>query len=236
MIVAILEALEALQFAPNNNLTEVLTGWGAQGDLLWRGLQSLALAAALGAVLALRIRRPGTPPRRPVVIHTQILLAVVGAMVMIVTGESVARAFGIVGAAGLIRYRARIDNTKDAGVMLATFGVGLTAGVGLYLFAIFATAAIFLLLLIVESVETKADRIFALKVPRGNDAELQRKIEALLASQHCRYVFRGYSEGVLHYDVKITATHSLELLLNEIIAASGNEKFKFQETNKEADN
>ena len=78
----------------------------------------LPLAALLGAALALRPRRRGTPPRTPAVIQTQIILAVVGAVVMLVVGASLARAFGIVGAANLIRYRSKIDDPKDAVVML----------------------------------------------------------------------------------------------------------------------
>ena len=43
---------------------------------------------------------------------------------MLVVGSSLARAFGIVGAAGLVRYRAKIEDPKDAGVMLSTLAVG----------------------------------------------------------------------------------------------------------------
>ena len=71
------------------------------------------------------------PPRQPHVVQTQIILAVVGAVVMLVVGSSLARAFGIVGAAGLVRYRAKIDDPKDAGVMLCTLTLGLASGVGL---------------------------------------------------------------------------------------------------------
>src|SRR5262245_66099874 len=59
----------------------------------------LPLAALLGAALAFRPRRRGTPPRHAAVIATQILLAIVGAMVMLIVGQSLARAFGIVGVA-----------------------------------------------------------------------------------------------------------------------------------------
>ena len=79
---------------------------------------------------------PSAPTRhaaaiRPV-IETQIVLAVVGATVMLVVGSSLARAFGIVGAANLIRYRAKIDDPKDAVVMLSTLSLGLCCGVELY--------------------------------------------------------------------------------------------------------
>ena len=87
----------------------------------------LPLATALGAALALRPRRRGTPKRSSQVVQTQIILAIIGALVMIVVGTSLARAFGVVGAAGLVRYRAKIDDPKDAGVMLTTLAVGLGA-------------------------------------------------------------------------------------------------------------
>src|SRR5512132_3002195 len=46
----------------------------------------LPLAALLGTALALRPRRKGTPTRQPAVVQTQIVLAVVGAIVMLVVG------------------------------------------------------------------------------------------------------------------------------------------------------
>ena len=82
--------------------------------LLARAAVSLPVAAVLCAALAFRPRRYGTPKRDPEVIHTQVILGVVGAVVMLVIGESLARAFGIVGAAGLVRYRAKIEDPKDA--------------------------------------------------------------------------------------------------------------------------
>ena len=90
----------------------------------------LPLAALLGAALAFRPKRRGTPTRTPAVVQTQIILTVVGAVIMLVVGSSLARAFGIVGAASLIRYRSKIDDPKDAGVMLCGLAVGLASGVG----------------------------------------------------------------------------------------------------------
>ena len=69
------------------------------------------------------------------VVQTQIILSVVGAVIMLVVGASLARAFGIVGAANLIRYRSKIDDPKDAVVMLCALAVGLASGVGLYALA-----------------------------------------------------------------------------------------------------
>jgi uncharacterized membrane protein YhiD involved in acid resistance len=82
----------------------------------------------------------GTPARSTAVVQTQILLSVVGAVIMLVVGASLARAFGIVGAANLIRYRSKIDDPKDAVVMLCSLAVGLASGVGLWRLAMFSTA------------------------------------------------------------------------------------------------
>ena len=134
----------------------------------------LPLAALLGAALALRPRRRGTPPRTPAVVQTQIMLAVVGAVIMLVVGASLARAFGIVGAANLIRYRSKIDDPKDAVVMLCALAVGLACGVGLYALAVFATIFMGAALWVIESFEPKTRKRFSLKVKAGKDKRRTR--------------------------------------------------------------
>ena len=126
------------------------------GDLLYAlGIASLRLplAGCLGAALAFRPKRPGTPDRSMSVVETQIILAIVGALIMLVVGASLARAFGIVGAANLIRYRAKIDNPKDAVVMLSALAVGLACGVGLYVLAVVGTFFVGAALWIIEGFE-----------------------------------------------------------------------------------
>ena len=95
--------------------------------------------AVVAHELVARSRHSRTRFEQSTVVQTQIILAIVGAIVMLVVGASLPRAFGIVGAAGLIRYRAKISDPKDAGVMLSTLALGLACGVGLYLLAVFAT-------------------------------------------------------------------------------------------------
>src|SRR6267143_5870181 len=138
----------------------------------------LPVAALLGAALAFRPRRRGTPPRSAPVIQTQIILAVVGATVMLVVGSSLARAFGIVGAANLIRYRAKIDDPKDAVVMLTTLSMGLAAGVGLFALAAFGTIFILAVLWAIESFEPERRKTFDLKVAEGEPAGLRADVEA----------------------------------------------------------
>ena len=75
-------------------------------ELFKRALWILPVAAGLGAAMGfIRPVRKGLIPRQSHVIQTQVLLAVVGAIIILVVAESLARAFAIVGAAGLVRYR-----------------------------------------------------------------------------------------------------------------------------------
>jgi uncharacterized membrane protein YhiD involved in acid resistance len=150
------------------------------------------------------------------VIHTQIILAVVGALVMLVIGESLARAFGIVGAAGLIRYRARIKDPKDAGVMLSTLGIGLASGVGLYLLAAFATLFLLLILWLVESHTPKMMVRFKLKVSTPEPLQLMPKIETVLRTRRLSYELRDYSDKELEYDLHVPLDLPTEAILNEL--------------------
>ena len=164
----------------------------------------LPLAAVLGGALALRPKRRGTPDRSPAVVETQIVLAVVGAVIMLVVGASLARAFGIVGAANLIRYRSKIEDPKDAVVMLCALSVGLASGVGLYSLAVFSTVFLVAALWVIESFEPQVQNRFELSIKLGKDTDEKRPgVEAVLSRQRIRYQLRTMSDEELGYDVRV---------------------------------
>lgn len=164
---------------------------------------ALPLATLLGAGLALRPRRRGSPKRSSQVIQTQIILAIIGALVMIVVGSSLARAFGVVGVAGLVRYRAKIDDPKDASVMLSTLAVGLACGIGLYGLAMFAAVFVTGVLWAIESFEPSARQEFLLEVKAKEAGKLQPKIEALLRRHRVKYELREAKPEEFSYMVKM---------------------------------
>ncbi|HVQ42914.1 MAG TPA: MgtC/SapB family protein [Vicinamibacterales bacterium] len=182
-------------------------------------LISLPLASLLGTVLALRPRRRGTPPRSTAVVQTQIVLAVVGAVIMLVVGASLARAFGIVGAASLIRYRSKISDPKDAVVMLSTLSIGLASGVGLYFLATFSTLFLMLALWIIESFEPQAMNTFTLSIKAEGQAEaLQSKVEAILRRHRVVHEVRTLSDDELSYEVQVAATASTDPVVQALAA------------------
>jgi uncharacterized membrane protein YhiD involved in acid resistance len=179
---------------------------------------ALPLATALGAALALRPRRRGTPPRSSQVVQTQIILSIIGALVMIVVGTSLARAFGVVGAAGLVRYRAKIEDPKDAGVMLTTLAVGLACGIGVYGLAAFATIFLMSVLWVIESFEPSARKEFILEIKSKDASKLQPTVEALLRRRRVKYELRESKPEEFSYFVQMPMEVKTDGISAEIIA------------------
>jgi Domain of unknown function (DUF4956) len=188
-----------------------------QLEQLEHALVRLPIAVGLACALALRPRRRGTPPRQAPVVQTQIILAIVGAVVMLVVGSSLARAFGIVGAAGLVRYRAKIADPKDAGVMLSTLAVGLASGVGLWMLAFFAAGFIVLVLWIVESFEPQARQLFALNVKAKDPAALRPKIEQLLTRYRIEHALRTETKEEVTFEVHLPIGRTTDRLSSQIL-------------------
>jgi uncharacterized membrane protein YhiD involved in acid resistance len=158
------------------------------------------------------------------VVQTQIVLAIVGAVIMLVVGASLARAFGIVGVASLIRYRSKIDDPKDAVVMLSALAVGLSAGVGLFVLAVFSTLFLVAALWVIEGFEPRT-RVFELSVKLGEKtAELRPKIEEVLRRCKVEYELRSASEDEASYLVTVPHNTSTERVSDTLTGLVPNDK------------
>lgn len=207
--------------SPDTLLIHVPEPGTSAKDQAWNAGVRLSLAAALGTLLALRPRRRGTPPRSMPVIETQIILATVGALIMLVVGTSLARAFGIVGAANLIRYRAKIDDPKDAVVMLAALAVGLACGVGLYVIAGVGTLLVGAFLWTIESFEPKATKSFELRIKvKKGAAELRPAIERTLRAHRASFELRASADDEVHYRVELPQEVKTDRLTAALIAVA----------------
>ena len=161
----------------------------------------LPLAALFGTLLAFRPRRRNQGARKVVVMQTQIMLAVVGAVIMLVVGNSISRAFGIVGAAGLIRYRSNIADPKDAVVMLCALAAGLAVGVGLYRVGAVATGFMMLLLWLIEFLEPAARKKFELRLKAANAVDLRPKAEDILKGLGLEFELLVEEDSEIRYTV-----------------------------------
>ena len=198
------EALGVFALAQPNTLTGA--EGGGPGSLsameeIRNAVLRLPLAAILGTALALRPRRHGQAARTVTVIQTQIMLAVVGAVIMIIVEGSLARAFGIVGIIGLVRFRSNTDDPKDAVVMLCTLCAGLACGVGQYILAPFATFFMAGVLWIVEYFEPDARKHFVLTISTKHAPEFRPTVEGLLHGLHLEYELLTQNDEEISYSV-----------------------------------
>ena len=67
---------------------------------------------------------------------TNIFVAVIVCMVIMVIGNNLARAFALVGALSIIRFRTVVKDTKDTAYIFWALAAGLAAGTGSYFLAI----------------------------------------------------------------------------------------------------
>ena len=206
-------------------------GPGERGDWLTTFAvvtMRLALAALLSALLAFRPRRyAGRSKRNPFVAQTQILMAVVASALMMVVGDSAARAFGIFAAASLVRFRTNIKDPKEITVLLVSLAIGLATGVGRWELGLILTFFVLLLLWGLEYREPElVTRAMELTVKTRNVGTTQ---DALLR------IFRKYdfsaemrtidrpdgddSTGCVVYNVDVSPKVSTDRMSEELLAA-----------------
>jgi len=94
-------------------------------------LLRLLVALALGGVVALVYRRTRASfEMAPSFPSTLVLLSILIAMVTQVIGDNVARAFSLVGALSIVRFRTVVRDTQDTAFVIFAVGVGMAVGAG----------------------------------------------------------------------------------------------------------
>jgi uncharacterized membrane protein YhiD involved in acid resistance len=73
---------------------------------------------------------------------TNIFVAVIVCMVIMIIGNNLARAFALVGALSIIRFRTVVKDTKDTAYIFWALAAGMAAGTGSYFLAITGSAII----------------------------------------------------------------------------------------------
>jgi hypothetical protein len=193
-----------------------------------RVLLRFLIAALLAAGLAFRWRRGvSITKRNPYVAQTQILLAVVAAAMMMIVGDSAARAFGIFAAASLVRFRTNIRDPKETTVLLVCLGVGLACGVGRLDMAVILAVFVLLTLWTLEYFEAaQVFRSMELCVATRNVDNTNEVIRRIFAHKgfdiELRQLDREDQEeplGKIVYVVNLNAIARTDELSEQILAA-----------------
>jgi len=186
------------------------------------------LAALLAALLAFRRRRHvSISHRNPYVAQTQILLSVVAAAMMMIVGDSAARAFGIFAAASLVRFRTNIRDPKETTVLLICLGVGLASGVGRWDMAIiFALFVLFTLWILEHFEQTQIFRSMEVSVATRSVDKTHEALKQIFHRYNIDCELRELDQedpedpmGKIVYSVNLRTSFSTDRLSQEILTA-----------------
>ncbi len=187
-----------------------------------------SLAAFLAALLAFRPRRGVSIARRnPYVAQTQILMAVVAGAMMMVVGDSAARAFGIFAAASLVRFRTNIRDPPEITVLLVCLGVGLASGVGRWDMAVILTLFVLIVLSLLEySEQYQVFRSMVVSVTTRDVDKTNDMLKRMFARHRFDYELRELNRqdqdeplGRIVYLVNLDTIISTSKLSDEVLAS-----------------
>lgn len=182
------------------------------------GLLKLVVAALVG-LLVTAVHRPA-PHDKPFsrsMEQAQILLCVSGAMMMIIIEGSLARAFGIAGAASIIRFRTPVDDPKDVTILFLLMALGMASGLGAFAVAGLGTAFLCVFLLLLDRIPYRKPRSMMVDLVANTREFPLAHVQTVFARHGVLFEPRELSQGE---KVKVTyhATLPSEISLEDLSA------------------
>jgi uncharacterized membrane protein YhiD involved in acid resistance len=115
-------------------------------------------------------------------LHTLFLMGLCTGIVMMIIGTNIARAFSLVGALSIIRFRTAVKDARDTGFLFFAMIVGMGCGTGFFVQTAVFTVAVCIIMWLLFSVDygSKQDRDEILKVTYRRDSSAPEAIEAYL--------------------------------------------------------
>lgn len=165
-------------------------------------------------------------------VQTIIIMGVVVSVIMIVIGNNIAVAFGLVGAFSIIRFRSAMSDPKDIAFIFFGMAAGITSGLGYYMIAILFTvtliAIIYFLYTINFGQSSQLRKRLTLTVPENLHDETV--FNAILDEHLAFYVLRSIetaNQGTmiqLQYVIENKPETNDKMLMDELRKANGNLK------------
>lgn len=135
-------------------------------DVVLVFLLSFVLSAFIGWIY--KITHRGSSYTQSFV-FTLVLNGMVVALVMMIVGSNIARAFSLVGALSIIRFRNAVKETRDVGFIFFTMAIGMAVGTQFYTLAVIGAVVISLLILLMVRfnwfAQEMANQILRIQVP-----------------------------------------------------------------------
>jgi hypothetical protein len=161
------------------------------------GVEALKLVIAAligGLVSAVHRRYPGDKPISRSLAQAQVLLCVAGALMMIIIGNSFARALGIAGGATIVRFRTPVDDAKDSTVLFLGLGLGMACGLGEFGVAGLGMAFLCLCLVLLDWIVERKPRAMILEMVATDNDFPADYVNRLLAAYQVQFEPREVSQ------------------------------------------
>nr|MDT0659012.1 DUF4956 domain-containing protein [Micromonospora sp. DSM 115978] len=124
---------------------EDLSGTFSVGDIAIALALSFVLSSIIGWIYRATHRNVSYSQSY---VQTLVILGMLISLIMLVVGSNIARAFALVGALSVVRFRNAIKETRDVGFIFLVMGVGMACGTRFYTLAIVAAVSISLIILV----------------------------------------------------------------------------------------
>lgn len=117
------------------------------------------------------------------------ILTIITALVIMVIGNNLARAFGLVGAMSIIRFRTAVRDTLDIIFIFYALAVGMASGVGLHGIAIGGTIVVSLVIIVLvkSRIANPKKEHFLLQMNYSSAIDFENEINAIL-QKFCKKV------------------------------------------------
>ena len=153
--------------------------------------------------------------------QAEILLCVAGALMMIIIGNSLARAFGVFGAASLIRFRTPVEDPKDTTILFLLLGVGMACGLGSFGVAGLATLFLGFFLFTLDHLGEQKPRAMVIELKAAGSEFPRTHVENIFAAYGVTYEAREVSHGKdtsIRYHVLLAPNTPLEAMSDQLMA------------------
>ena len=158
-------------------------------------LSKMVAAALIGALVTAIHQPTGRGDRPKSLEQAQTLLCVSGAVMMIIIGNSLARAFGIAGAAGIVRFKTPVEDPKDVTILFLLMGLGMATGLGAFAVAGLGTAFLCTTLLVLDRLATQKTRLMSVEISAPGRVFPTAHVEGVLARNQVVFEPREISQG-----------------------------------------
>ena len=120
-------------------------------------------------------------------VNSLVLLTLITSIVILVIGNNLARAFGLVGAMSIIRFRTAVRDVQDIVFIFFALCIGMAAGVGLHVIALVGTIIISFVAVVLVTFKFGAPRKreYLVQLTYISTPENELRLEGIL-KKHCR--------------------------------------------------